>query len=111
MGLNEDAGLALVAFAQILAGFHGFGKALIECIGLGNSLAVAAAPAEVGQAIFGEGPLQAVHGLGNHLRQGELSRAARAGKNDGVGQMIAGDHLAQACDRRFISAELIESHA
>jgi hypothetical protein len=95
MSLNEDACLAFIAIAKILTGFHRLSKALVQRVALRYALAVAAEPTKIRHAIGGYGVLQAVHSLGNHLGQCELSRSAWTCKNDRVRKMIAGDHLTQ----------------
>jgi len=50
-GLDEDAGLALVGFAEAFAGFDGFSHAGFKVGGIGDAEAVGAEAAEVGQAV------------------------------------------------------------
>jgi hypothetical protein len=49
VGLDEDAGFALVGFAEVVAGGEGFGDAGFEVGGLADALAVAADAAVVGR--------------------------------------------------------------
>ena len=94
MRLHEDAGLALVGVAQVLARLDRLGKALFQGVGLGDAHAVGAVPAEIGQAV-GHRTLQTVHRLGNHLSQRELARALRAREDHRVGKVLVRQHLAQ----------------
>ena len=85
MGLDEDARLALVGFAQVVAGGDGFGDSVFEVGGVGDAGAVGADAAEVGQAV-GFGGVEAVDGLGEHQRQRVFARAARAGQDEEWGK-------------------------
>ncbi len=51
MGLNKDAGLALVGLAQAFAGFDGFGNERFEIGGVVDADAVGADAAEVGKTV------------------------------------------------------------
>ena len=68
VGLDENAGLALVGVAQLLAGFNGLGHQCIQVGGERNARAVGALAAEVGQAVALHG-FKAVDRLGQHQRQ------------------------------------------
>ena len=68
MGLDEDAGLALVGVAHVIARADGFVDERFEIGGFGDARAVGADAAKVGQAV-GFGGLEAVDGLGQHERE------------------------------------------
>ena len=72
MGLHQDAGFALVGVTQIFAYLDSFGKALFECVGLGDADAIRADTAEIRQTI-GVRRLQTVHRFRDHLGQREFS--------------------------------------
>ena len=109
MRLDEDAGLALVGIAQVLARLHRFGKALFQRIGFGDANAVRASAAEVRQTV-GDGALQAVHRLGHHLSERELPCSLRPGKNQRMGKVLVRQHLAQRVHRLGIAMKIRKRH-
>ena len=88
VGLDEDAGFALVGVAEVVTGGDGFSNALFEVVGVGDAQAVAAEAAEVGESI-GLSGLEAVDGLGEHEGQGVFARASGTGEDEGMGKRSA----------------------
>ena len=109
MRLDEQAGVALVGLAQVLARRHGFGEARCQVVGLADAQAVGARPQKSGRPSL-ERALEAVERLGRHLRQLVFPRAARSRQDDGVRQAIARQHLAQAKDGFGVAVEIGERH-
>ena len=109
MRLNEDAGFALVGFAQIFAGLDGFGKTRIEVGGLRDARAVRTVPAEVGQTI-GDRPFQAIHGLGEHEGKRVLAGTCRSGEDHRVWKVLTREHIAQAMNDFRIAVKVGEGH-
>ena len=109
MGLDEDAGLALVGVAHIVAGLDGFGHQGFKIGGAGNAGAVGARAAEVGQAV-GFGGIEAVDGLGQHQRQRVFARAARAGKDERMGKSLGANRLAEMGDGWRVAEKILEAH-
>ena len=66
-----------VGFAQVFAGFDGFGHAALQGWRIADAGAVGADAAEVGQAV-GFGGFEAVDGPGQHQGQRVFARAAWA---------------------------------
>jgi len=93
VGLNEDAGLALVGVAHLLACFDGFGDASFKVGGVVDACAVQARAAEVGQAVR-LGGLEAVDGFRQHQSEGVLARAARSSQDERLWKTLDGDALA-----------------
>ncbi len=110
MRLDEDARFALVGIAQVLARLDGLGKALLQRVGLGDANAVGAMAAEIGQAV-GDGPLQTVHRLRNHLSQRELARALRAGEDHRVRKVLVRQHLAQRVHHLGVAVKIRKGHS
>ena len=109
MRLHEDARLALVGIAQVLARFDRLGEAGLQVVGLGDAHAVGAVSAEVGQAVS-RWTLQAVHRLGDHLRQRELARALRPREDHRMGKAIVRQHLADGVNDVGIAVKVREGH-
>ncbi len=97
MGLHEDARLALVGVAHVVAGGDGLGDERVEVGGGGDARAIAANAAEVGQAI-GFCGVEAVDGLGQHEGERVFARAARAGEDHGVGETAGAHAFAEVRD-------------
>ena len=109
MGLDEDAGLALVGFAQVFAGGDGFGHALFEVGGVGDAGAVGAAAAEIGQAVGFRG-VEAIDGLGQHQRQRVFACSARAGQDQRMGKTAGAHALAQVRDGGRVAEKILKAH-
>ena len=109
VGLDEDAGLALVGVAQLVAGGDGLGDQGFKVGGVGDAGAVGADAAEVGQAV-GFGGVEAVDGLGQHQGQRVLARAARAGQDERVGKALRADALAEMGDGLRVAEKVLEAH-
>ena len=109
MGLDEDAGLLFVGFAEVVAGVDGLGDQLVEIGGVGDAGAVAADAAEVGEAV-GLGRLEAVDGLGEHEGEGVFACAAGAGQDEGVRETLGADGFAEMRDRGGVAEEVLEAH-
>jgi hypothetical protein len=98
MGLDHDARLALVHIPHLLARCHCFGHALFEIGRVADAPAVAADPAEIGQAI-GLGRLQAIDRTRQHQRQRVFPCALRSRKDQRLRKPFGRDRFAQVCDR------------
>ena len=109
MRLNEDARLALVGLAQIVAGLDGFSDSIFEICGLGDAGAVGAAATEVGQAV-GFCWFEAVDCLGEHESERVFACAARAGQDHGVRKAAGADAFAQVRDRGGVAQKIAEGH-
>ena len=109
VGLDQDAGFFLVGLAQVVAGSHGRGHALLKICRVGNAGAVAADAAEVRQAV-GFGRREAVDGLGQHQGQRVLACAARTGQDERMRKPLGAHSFAQVRYRRRIAEKLIEAH-
>lgn len=97
MGLDEDAGFAFVGFAEVVAGGDGVGDLGFEIGGLGDSFAVAAYAAVVGEAICLDW-MEAVDEADVHQREGIFACAARSGEDDCLGDAVVLDGFAQPFD-------------
>ena len=109
MSLDEDAGLALVGFAHVVAGLDGFGDHGFKIGGTGNAGAVGARAAEVGQAV-GFCGVQAVDGLGQHEGQRIFARAAGAGEDERVGKSPGANALAEMGDGLRVAEKVLKAH-
>ena len=109
MGLHEQASVALVGLAQVLARFHRLGKTLFQSVGLGDADAIGAMAAEIRQPA-GERLLQTVHRFRNHLTERELAGTLRSRKDYGVREVFARQHLAQGVDHIGIAMKIGERH-
>lgn len=109
VGLDEDAGFALIGFAQGVAGFNSFGDTGFKIGGVGDPEAVGALPAEIGQAIGFRG-LEAVDGFGEHQGQGVFAGAAGAGEDERVGKTPGADTFAQMGDGLRVAEKILEAH-
>ncbi len=109
MGLHEDARLALVGVAHVIAGGNGFGHERVEVGGRGDARAVAANAAKVGQAI-GFCGIEAVDGLGQHEGERVFARAARAGQDHGVRKTAGAHAFAQVRDGGRVAEEILKAH-
>ena len=107
--LDEDARLALVGFAQIVAGVDGFIDKCFEVGGGCDADAVGADAAEIGQAIGLGGP-ETVDGLGEHEGERVFACAARTGQDHGVGKAAGTNAFAQVRDGGRVAEEVLESH-
>ena len=99
MGLDEDARLALVGFAQVVAGGHGLGHALFKVGGVADAGAVAATAAEVGQAVGFRG-IEAVDGLASISASVYLPAPRGPARISECGNRSAAHALAQMRDGR-----------
>ena len=97
MGLDEDAGFALVGFAEVVASFNGFGDQGFEVGGAGDAEAVGAVIAEVGKAVGFSG-VEAVDSLGEHEGERVFAGAPGAGEDERMGKSLGTDGLAQMGD-------------
>ena len=95
VGLDEDAGLALVGLAQCFAGFHGCGHQGFKVRCVGDARAVGADAAEVGQPV-GFGRVEAVERLRQHERQRVFTSAFGA--------------LAEVRDGLRVAEKILEAH-
>ena len=93
VGLDEDAGFALVNVAHVFAGGHGLGDQRFQVGGGPDARAVLAGVAEVGQAVR-FGGLEAVDGFRQHQSEGVLARAARSSQDERLWKTLDGDALA-----------------
>ena len=107
--LNEDASLALIRFAQIVACGHGFFHQRFEVGGGGDADAIRAGSAEVGQAVGLRGP-EAIHCLGKHQGERIFSRAAGAGQDHRVREPAGAHALAQVRHGGRVPQEIPEPH-
>src|SRR5579859_5327786 len=87
---------------------HSFSAAGFQSVGLCNALAIGANAAEVRQGAGGG--LQAVHSLGDHLREGILARAFGPGNDYSVRKAVKRQHLAYFDDDVFIPDKICKSH-
>ena len=67
-------------------------------------------PAKIGEAIFVDRRLKAVHGLRQHKGQCVFARTLRSRKDDSVRKAIARQHVAHAMDGFGISYKIGEGH-
>ncbi len=109
VGLDQDAGFALVGIAQVFAGRDGFRDEFFEVCGIADPRAVAAPSAEVGQAAGFSG-IEAVDHLGQHQREGVFSRAARSGQDERMGKAPRAHGLAQVRHRSRVAEKIAEAH-
>ena len=90
VGLDEDAGIFFVGFAEVVAGGDCFGDEVVKVLGGGDAVAVAAEAAEVGEAV-GLGGLEAVDGFGEHEREGVFACAFGSGEDERAGKSLGAD--------------------
>ena len=109
MGLDEDAGFALVNVAEFFAGGNGFVDAGVEVEGLADALTVGADAAEVREAV-GDLRREAIGGLREHDGQGVFAGAAGAGEDERVREAVGGEGFAQVADGGFVAEEVAERH-
>ena len=107
--LDQDARLALVGFAQAVAGFHSFGHALFE-VGRGaDAPAIRAGAAKIRQPVRLR-RVQAVEGLGEHQGKRVFARPARSGKDQRMRESRRAQALAQVPYRLRIAEKFLEAH-
>jgi hypothetical protein len=107
--LDEDAGFFFVDFAEVVAGSEGLGDASFEVFRLGDAGAVGALAAVVGEAVgFGGG--EAVYEASVHEGEGVFARATAAGEDDGLGNALVEDALAEALHSSRVAEKLLEAH-
>ena len=109
VGLDEDAGFALVGVAHVFAGGDGLGDQRFQVGGGPDAGAVLADAAEVGQAVGGGG-VQAVDGFGKHEGERVLARALGAGEDERLRKTLGGYTLAEAGDGGRVAEKLLEAH-
>jgi len=109
MGLNQDAGLALVGFAQAVASFNRFGNQGFEVGGIVDAEAVGTLAAEVGKAVRFRW-IEAVHRLGEHEGERVFARASWSSNDQRVGKAPGADRLAQMGDGLRVAEEVLEAH-
>jgi len=109
VGLDEDAGLALVGVAHLLAGGNGFRDALFQICRVGDASAVRAFAAEVGQAVR-FGGMEAVDGLRQHQRQRVFARSARPGQDERLRKAPGANALAQMRDGGRVAEKILKAH-
>ena len=109
MGLHEDARLALVGVAHVVAGGNGLGDERVEVGGGSDARAIAANAAEVGQAIGFSG-VEAVDCLGQHEGERVFARAARPGEDHGMGKTAGSHAFAQVRDGGRVAEEILKAH-
>ena len=85
VGLDEDAGFALVGIAHVVAGLDGFSDQCFKVGGACDASAVGACAAEIGKAV-GFGGVQTVDGLGQHEGQRVFTCSTGAGEDERVGK-------------------------
>jgi len=111
--LDEDARLALVGFAEVVAGVEGCGDAGVEIGGLADAFAVAADAAVIGKAAgFAAwlGGVEAVDELGEHERESVFAGSAGPGEDDRLWDALVLDAFAQALDGARVAEKLLEAH-
>ncbi len=109
MRLHQDASLALVSVAQVLARLDRLGETSFQVVGLGDANAVGTMSAELRQAVSRR-TLQTVHRLGNHLRQRELARALRSRQDHRMRKAIVRQHLADGVNDFGVAVKVREGH-
>ena len=113
MGLDEDAGLALVGLAKGFAGLDGFSHTSFKVGGVVDAEAVTALAAEIRKkAGLGRrlGGFEAVDGFGQHERKGILPCPLGAGEDERVGKAASGDALAETGDGLGVAEKVLEAH-
>jgi len=109
VGLDEDAGLALVGLAQVFACFDGLGYKNVQVGRITDAEAVAAFTAEVGQTIAFSW-VEAVDGLSQHQGQRIFARSARPGQDQRVGKSPGADALAKMGDGGRVAEKILKAH-
>ena len=97
VGLDEDAGLALVSIAEVVAGCDGFGDEGFEVGGVGDAEAVGTVAAEVWEAV-GLSGVEAVDGFGEHEGERVFAGALGTGEDERVRKALSADRLAEMGD-------------
>ncbi len=110
--LDEDAGVLLVGFAEVVAGGDGFGDAGGEVGGGADAGAVGADAAEVGEGLA-VGPevaglTLALEGHGEHEGEGIFAGSGWAGEDEGVWEAAGGDGGAQGLNGGGVADEVDE---
>jgi hypothetical protein len=109
VGLDEDARLALVGLAQIVAGFHGLGYALFQVGCFANSNAVGADAAKVRQSVRFR-LVKTIEGLCEHERKRVFACPARAGENERMREPAGADAFAEVRDGLRIAEKILKAH-
>jgi hypothetical protein len=112
VGLNEDAGVFLVDFAELFADGYGFVDLFVEVGGRGDAGAVVADATEAGEGLA-VGPevawlTFALDGHGEHEGEGVFSCSGGAGEDEGVGEAAGGDGGAEMFDGGGVAEEVVE---
>ena len=114
VGLDEDAGLALVGFAQVFAGGDGLGNAALRdwrrrrCgVQFEQCRRNPAEDPPVGFTLA-FGWIEAVDGLRQHQRQRVFARAARAGQDERMRKTTRANAFAQMRDGVRVAEKILK---